>query len=106
MALFRLGLFLTILLFGGPSLAAITNRTIDDARGDSVTTNPVIYQGVWNSNACPQCMIKPDPAQAFDGTWTETTYFQQSQDPVNATLTFTGKYEKADSISSQLSLST
>lgn len=79
-----------------PSLAAITNRTIDDTNGDSITSQRVIYRpnsgGIWNNMVCPLCAIRPDPVQAFSGTWTEATYFKQTKDPISATFSFTGKF--------------
>ena len=76
-----------------PVLAAITNRTIDDTYGDSVTGQKVIYQptiGEWNSNPCADCSIQPDVSQTFDQTWTAATYFDQTHDPINATMSFNG----------------
>jgi hypothetical protein len=73
-----------VLLFRN-TVFAQTNRTIDDARGDSVTGAKVQYLPtsfapaggvVWKeASSCTGCAITPDISKAFDQTWTSATYF-------------------------------
>ncbi|KAJ2933747.1 hypothetical protein H1R20_g3392, partial [Candolleomyces eurysporus] len=63
------------------ALAAIFNRTIDDAAGDPVTGrkptfSPRMAAGyqVWQNQACTDCAIRPDLGHAFGNSYTETTY--------------------------------
>ncbi|KAJ7573687.1 hypothetical protein C8J56DRAFT_981893 [Mycena floridula] len=65
----------SILLFFCITVFA-ANRTIDDTLGDSVTGIRPVYVpsvGVWEDATCAGCLIQPDRALAFDGTWTACT---------------------------------
>jgi hypothetical protein len=63
---------------GAAAQAAGTNTTIDDTIGDARnSSNRPVYvpaSGFWEDATCSGCAIKPDPARAFDGTWTAGTY--------------------------------
>ncbi|KAF8891361.1 hypothetical protein BD779DRAFT_1670977 [Infundibulicybe gibba] len=67
----------TLLLFQ-VTLGAITNRTIDDTLGDSVSHVRPVYSpsqgGIWEDATCKGCRIAPDASKAFQGTWTAATY--------------------------------
>ncbi|EPT00090.1 hypothetical protein FOMPIDRAFT_1123150 [Fomitopsis schrenkii] len=72
--------------------ASATNRTIDDTYGDPVTQFQVAYTANWNpGQSCTGCAVQPDPSQAFDGTWHDTTSNNpNSTSPHSATLKFNG----------------
>jgi len=87
--------FRTLLAFALFSLSAVqaqtaVNRTIDDALGDSETGVKPLFSpaAAWHAGECAQCAIRPDPAQAFQGTWTEATY--RAPDTLNIQLSFRG----------------
>ena len=64
------------------------NRTIDDTYGDSATGLQVVYSVFWNTGQlCPGCAVQPNPAEAFAGSWHDTT---SSAIPHNATMKFVG----------------
>jgi hypothetical protein len=75
---------LAYLFFSGLVVSCLSaNVYVDDA-------DPAwAFSGVWNvitpSNPCPGCVIQPDPFEAFDGTWHDT-----SNDVASAQLSFTG----------------
>ncbi|KAF8077613.1 hypothetical protein FPV67DRAFT_1775019 [Lyophyllum atratum] len=73
--------------------AGAVNRTIDDTTGDAVTGARPIYlpatPGVWENAACTGCAVKPDPAQAFKGSWTAATY-NKDLASMSIELSFTG----------------
>ncbi|KAF9065722.1 hypothetical protein BDP27DRAFT_1158811, partial [Rhodocollybia butyracea] len=54
------------------------NRSIDDTFGDSVTGQKPVFlpttPGVWANQSCTGCAIHPPTSEAFDGTYTATTY--------------------------------
>ena len=51
--------------------AALQNVTIDDTNnGGQITYKP---DGYWNGPGCSSCDAHPDPSQAFEGTWSDTT---------------------------------
>ncbi|KIK70115.1 hypothetical protein GYMLUDRAFT_53221 [Collybiopsis luxurians FD-317 M1] len=82
-------LFLTLL----PSLGlSVEFRYIDDEKGDSVTGALPVYSpaNAWTQGAtCSGCGFHPDPQQAFDGTWHDTTH--HTTDPVRTVqLSFNG----------------
>ncbi|KAJ7891331.1 hypothetical protein B0H14DRAFT_1072905 [Mycena olivaceomarginata] len=73
----------------------ISNRTIDDQFGDSVSGalpsySPVSFQ-VWNVGAScgDKCAVHPDPALAFNHTWHDNSQFP-GKAPVSVSLQFTG----------------
>ena len=74
--------------------ASVTNRTIDDTYGDSVTQLQVEYSGsdYWHAGQdCTVCAIHPDKNQTFAGTWHDTTTSRPDDDsPHSAALKFNG----------------
>ncbi|KAF5330548.1 hypothetical protein D9619_005238 [Psilocybe cf. subviscida] len=76
-----------------PAVALISNRTIDDALGDSVTGQKVVFlpstQGVWSNQDCIGCALNPDTTKAFDSTYTAATY-NSGLGSISATLKFQG----------------
>ncbi|KZT68205.1 hypothetical protein DAEQUDRAFT_712398 [Daedalea quercina L-15889] len=72
------------------TLAAVTNRTIDDEYGDSVTGRRPIYDGPWNYGpACPGCFVQPSPKDVFMSSWHDTTTSLQN-DHQTISLLFNG----------------
>jgi hypothetical protein len=54
----------------------ISNVTVDDEYGDEVTGAKPSYSPSegWSQGAnCTGCLAKPDPSQAFSGTWHDGT---------------------------------
>ncbi|KAJ7232170.1 hypothetical protein B0H12DRAFT_1223260 [Mycena haematopus] len=77
-------------------ISTVSNRTIDDFYGDLVTGAVPSYEpsGVWHAavnNNCTTSFVQPDPGQAFDSTWHDTTS-QNSSDPYSVTLQFTVRF--------------
>ncbi|EED78998.1 predicted protein [Postia placenta Mad-698-R] len=76
------------------SLATLTNRTIDDSNGDSVTGLQPVFapaSGAWHTGqTCPSCLVQPDENQVFDHTWHGVTASPPDPSPRNVTLTFSG----------------
>lgn len=76
------------------SLATLTNRTIDDSNGDSVTGLQPVFapaSGAWHTGqSCPGCLVQPDENQVFDHTWHGVTASPPDPSPRNVTLTFNG----------------
>ncbi|KAJ7117458.1 hypothetical protein C8R44DRAFT_790759 [Mycena epipterygia] len=73
-------------------IANLSNRTIDDTRGDSETGLLPVYSPVANfslNSNCSTCSIKLDPAQVFDGTWHDSSQLRDGP-PVSITLSFNG----------------
>ncbi|KAH9829640.1 uncharacterized protein C8Q71DRAFT_717950 [Rhodofomes roseus] len=71
----------------------LTNRTIDDYYGDSVTGLQPQYRSgsAWNYGPqCPGCFIQPAADEAFDQSWHDVTASPNDPGPSNVTLTFTG----------------
>jgi len=80
-----------LLLFSHHSLAASTNRTIDDYYGDSVTGNKPIYTEGWKYGpTCSTCTITPSVDSLFDRSWHEVTAFGNDPFPENVTISFNG----------------
>ncbi|KAJ7689461.1 hypothetical protein B0H17DRAFT_1135042 [Mycena rosella] len=72
--------------------ATISNRTIDDTKGDAITGFLPIYAPTqqWNVGTdCSGCLVQPDPSQLFDYTWHDTTQGDGGV-PSSVTLNFTG----------------
>ncbi|KAJ7906333.1 hypothetical protein B0H13DRAFT_1619514, partial [Mycena leptocephala] len=70
----------------------LSNRTIDDTKGDPITGFLPIYapESHWNLGTnCSGCLVQPDIGQLFDYTWHDTT---QGDGGVSSsvTLNFTG----------------
>lgn len=69
------------------------NVTVDDQSGDA----RLIYAPVENWNEGPQCLtnlthpcgVHPDPSQAYNGTWYDSTIGAGEQ-PSNITYSFNG----------------
>ncbi|KZT68206.1 hypothetical protein DAEQUDRAFT_344606 [Daedalea quercina L-15889] len=56
------------------AFASVTNRTIDDQYGDSVTGRHPIYYGDWNYGpTCSGCFFQPSPEDAFMSSWHDTS---------------------------------
>ncbi|KAH9917972.1 uncharacterized protein B0H18DRAFT_1033069 [Fomitopsis serialis] len=80
-----------LLLISHCSLAASTNRTIDDYYGDSVTGNKPIYTEGWQYGpTCSTCTITPSVDDLFDRSWHEATAFGNDPFPENVTISFNG----------------
>ena len=68
------------ILFASFAFAALQNVTVDD----SVSTGAVVpaYLPVstnWaQGNTCSGCVAKPDPSEAYNGTWHDTTFSPNS----------------------------
>ncbi|KZT74166.1 hypothetical protein DAEQUDRAFT_761603 [Daedalea quercina L-15889] len=83
---------LVVLLHSLSAFALLTNRTIDDTYGDLVTNLQVAYTSNWNpGQACSGCAVQPNKAEAFSGTWHDTTSNNpNATSPHSATLQFNG----------------
>ena len=76
------------------SAATLTNRTIDDQNGDSVTGVVPIFlpAGSWSQGSdCQGCFVQLDTTQVHDGTWHDTTY-TPGGDPKIINISFNGEY--------------
>ena len=76
-------------------LGTVTYRTIDDTYGDSITQSQVEYTENWHlGQSChKECAVHPDEAQAFEGTWHDTTSDSpETTFPHSATIKFNGAY--------------
>ena len=79
-------------------VAAQVNHTIDDTNGDSVTGVKPTYNpsvaGIWAGPSCgSECVIHPDPSQAFDGTFSAATYKpQNNMTSISIEIPFTGEF--------------
>jgi hypothetical protein len=86
---------LLLFAFVGHGLAVLVNHTIDDEHGDSLTGVQPIYSppDKWVQGAtCTSCNAAPNPSLAFDHTWHDSTYFNNSGQERSVTLTFTGAF--------------
>lgn len=78
--------------------AMMSNRTIDDSLGDSVTGIRPSYfptTGIWQTqeDCAHRCSIQPDITQAFDGTYTAGSSFPSpGSHPISITLEFSGMW--------------
>jgi len=75
-----------------PSSGVVVTATIDDTKGDSNTGAQPVYSPVnsFSPNSdCTGCLVHADPAQAFDGTWHDSSQFNGGS-AVSVTLSFTG----------------
>lgn len=86
-----------LFLFLWSAGAAVTNRTIDDTTGDSVTGNRPIYlpatPGVWEDATCKGCAIQPEKNRAFKGTWNAATY-NPDLGSMSIELSFKGEHHR------------
>lgn len=99
-------MILSLLLHAASGHGVLSNRTIDDQRGDIVTglvptynTGNGTYGTVnkWNiGQTCLTCTLHPgggvlDPGQAYDGTWHDASRKPGPNDPdVSVRIDFTG----------------
>jgi hypothetical protein len=87
--LLRLFLMLSLVLL---VRAGAQNITIDDENGDAKTGAQPMYQPKtsWSlGSACSNCWAKPNSTNAIDGTWHDTTAYNNT--PSNVTVQFVGK---------------
>ncbi|GJE89217.1 hypothetical protein PsYK624_053120 [Phanerochaete sordida] len=76
-----------------PALGALINVTVDDQGSDSTTGTSIVYEAQWAIGPCSTCGAQPDPNNAIDGTWHDTTYNPSVPAQTllrNATFEFTG----------------
>ena len=87
-----LQVFTYILIRSLLAVARSTNRTIDDTFGDSVTQLQVTYTSNWHvGQTCSVCAVSPNRAQAYGGTWHDTTSNNpNSTAPHSASFRFNG----------------
>lgn len=74
--------------------AGLVNVTIDDTSGDENTGALPVYIPLedWTAEpGCTQCVVKPDPTQAFNHTWHDTSHFPTNPDQLSIQINFTGK---------------
>uniref|UniRef100_A0A0W0GEU6 Uncharacterized protein n=1 Tax=Moniliophthora roreri TaxID=221103 RepID=A0A0W0GEU6_MONRR len=87
-------LLLYTFLLGAPVVGRIITRYIDDELGDEVTgEKPKYFGSGWvQGSKCPvsQCRLRPDPAQARNGTWHFNSR-SANDPPIGVNLTFTGE---------------
>jgi len=87
---------LAILAFGVQVVSSTqSNITIDDNSPDPLTGEHIAYgpnspNVTWNiGQDCAKCVAKPDPSQAFNGTWHDGSFFPGG--PIlSASVSFTG----------------
>ena len=76
--------------------AVLTNITVDDNGSDPVTGIKPNYTGPshneWEEGATCACSarVKPDPSQALDGTWHDSTFHDTDGGPKAIQFSFTG----------------
>ncbi|KAK6977046.1 hypothetical protein R3P38DRAFT_2666925 [Favolaschia claudopus] len=75
-------------------LSTLSNRSIDDFNGDTVTGEIPIYAppDLWNivvDSNCSSCFVKPVASETFDRTWHDTTA-RDNTIVYSVTLRFTG----------------
>ncbi|KAJ7167452.1 hypothetical protein C8R43DRAFT_877357 [Mycena crocata] len=73
-------------------IAIVSNRTIDDTKGDSITGFIPIYSPAkqWTPGTnCSGCLVQPEIGRLFDYTWHDTTQGDGGV-PSTVTLNFTG----------------
>ena len=88
-----------LLTTSGLSLGAHINVTIGDKYGDSMTGAVPIYNQNsgfgWIQGAdCNGCSgaAKPDPSQAFNGTWHDATWEPKDGSPRTIQVSFEGQF--------------
>ncbi len=82
-----------LLLISCLATATLTNRTIDDEEGDSVSGLLPEFSppGAWHQGStCTTCLVHLDSSQTFDGTWHDTTYQPDDPEPRTITMRFNG----------------
>ncbi|KAH0826889.1 hypothetical protein J3R83DRAFT_4435, partial [Lanmaoa asiatica] len=81
-----------LILFPSFAFAVLQNVTVDDA----VLTGAVVPQylpsnSAWNiGNNCSVCRVQPDPSEAYNGTWHDTTFSPGTAVSQAVEFTFTG----------------
>ena len=85
-------LYIYVLIHSLLAFAQPMNRTIDDTYGDLVTQLQVVYSSNWHAGQdCSVCAVSPSEAQAYAGTWHDTTSDNpNSTTSHTATLLFNG----------------
>ena len=66
---FRMACVILMLMLLTGALSMVSNRTIDDQLGDSVTGERAVYlpNTIWTlGSECAGCFARPDPARTFD----------------------------------------
>lgn len=75
------------------SVAVLSNRTIDDEFGDSVTGQKPVFlpnsPDVWQGQDCMVCKVHPDKTKAFNRTFNAATY-NPKYGSISIGLNFTG----------------
>ena len=81
-------------LFANFAFAAPENVTVDDAAlTGPVTITYLPSPSNWSQgNNCSGCIAKPDPSQAYNGTWHDTTYIPNSAVYQAFQFNFTGTF--------------
>ena len=81
-------------LFANFAFAAPQNVTVDDAAlTGPVTITYLPSPSNWSQgNNCSGCIAKPDPSQAYNGTWHDTTYIPNSAVYQAFQFNFTGTF--------------
>lgn len=77
------------------SVAALTNRTIDDQFGDSVTGLVPTYSpaSAWSQGAnCTGCGVQLDALNTYDGSWHDSTHTPGDAEPRVVDITFNGEH--------------
>ena len=82
------------ILFAGLAIAALQNITVDDSVSvGSVVPTYLPSPTNWNQgNTCSGCIAQPDPHYAYNGTWHDATYFQNSTVTNAFEFTFVGTF--------------
>lgn len=82
---------LSFLLLLPSTLSASTNITVDDQANDTALIYaPTPADAVWHLGPnCTICASHPDPSQAHDGTWHDSTT-TAGGDPYTISYTFNG----------------
>ncbi|KAJ6476369.1 hypothetical protein C8R45DRAFT_834314 [Mycena sanguinolenta] len=92
--LFSLALYGFLYIQG--CISAVSNRTIDDINGDTVTGLIPSYgppDAPWNANNnCTGCRLQPDASQTVDLTWHDVTVDDGATTTVSIQFTGTAIY--------------
>ncbi|KAJ7648564.1 hypothetical protein DFH06DRAFT_570581 [Mycena polygramma] len=87
----RLAIFITFIQIS-LSVGTVFQRTIDDTLGDSESGELPMYtpaSGFSPNSDCAGCVLHPDPASAFKGTWHDGSQLPGGP-AVSVTLSFSG----------------
>lgn len=86
------------------SVCRARNITIDDEYGDEATGRLVSYAPTGSNDPwtlgtlCSACVLRPDAASAYNGTWHDATIKSYNPGPFSFTLLFDGKSSICDNI--------